>query len=119
MVPLELWHILSVLGVLVFRSISQHQFWVPHEIEEEIENKELSSQVKSRYITFAGQFQPVEHMCKAPMPNGSLCERQDRVKVSMRRGLAIQFHGHFWRQSMQVLISFFQVSVPRLNNSSG
>lgn len=36
--------------------------------------------MKSRYITFAGRFQPVKHRCKTPMPNGGLCERQDRVK---------------------------------------
>ncbi|KAL4660969.1 UV-stimulated scaffold protein A isoform X1 [Arapaima gigas] len=64
----------------IIRSASQHQFWVPHEVEEEVENKELSAQAKSRFITFSGSFQPVKHKCKAPMPNGSLCERQDRVK---------------------------------------
>ncbi|XP_060783442.1 UV-stimulated scaffold protein A isoform X2 [Neoarius graeffei] len=64
----------------IIKSTSQHRFWVPHEVEEEVENKELSAQMKSRYITFAGHFQPVEHKCKAPLPNGSLCERQDRVK---------------------------------------
>ncbi|KAI4887891.1 hypothetical protein NFI96_012470 [Prochilodus magdalenae] len=70
----------------IIKNTSQHQFWVPHEVEEEVENEELSEQMKSRYITFAGRFQPVEHKCKAPMPNGSLCERQDRVKCP--------FHGH-------------------------
>lgn len=81
--------VLSVRAVfsLFFRSTSQHQFWVPHEVEEEVENKELSAEMKSRYITFAGKFKPVEHKCKAPMPDGSLCERQDRVKV--RRATAV------------------------------
>ncbi|XP_056099045.1 UV-stimulated scaffold protein A [Rhinichthys klamathensis goyatoka] len=64
----------------IIKNTSQHQFWVPHEVEEEVENKELSAEMKSRYITFAGKFKPVEHKCKAPMPDGSLCERQDRVK---------------------------------------
>ncbi len=54
---------------------------MPHEVEEEVENEELSAEMKSRYITFAGKFKPVEHKCNTPMPNGSLCERQDRVKV--------------------------------------
>uniref|UniRef100_A0A8C4T9C6 UV-stimulated scaffold protein A n=1 Tax=Erpetoichthys calabaricus TaxID=27687 RepID=A0A8C4T9C6_ERPCA len=62
------------------RFSSQHQFWVPHEVEEEVENKELAAMMKTRYITFAGKFEPVKHKCKAPMPNGSLCERQDRIK---------------------------------------
>uniref|UniRef100_A0A8C1TB68 UV-stimulated scaffold protein A n=1 Tax=Cyprinus carpio TaxID=7962 RepID=A0A8C1TB68_CYPCA len=70
----------------IIKNASQHQFWVPHEVEEEVENEELSAEMKSRYITFAGKFKPVEHKCKAPMPNGSLCERQDRVKCP--------FHGH-------------------------
>ncbi|XP_026135310.1 UV-stimulated scaffold protein A [Carassius auratus] len=64
----------------IIKNASQHQFWVPHEVEEEVVNEELSAEMKSRYITFAGEFKPVEHKCKAPMPNGSLCERQDRVK---------------------------------------
>ncbi|CAM4610606.1 unnamed protein product [Leuciscus chuanchicus] len=64
----------------IIKQTSQHQFWVPHEVEEEVENEELSAEMKSRYITFAGKFKPVEHKCKAPMPDGSLCERQDRVK---------------------------------------
>ncbi|XP_059378105.1 UV-stimulated scaffold protein A [Carassius carassius] len=70
----------------IIKNASQHQFWVPHEVEEEVVNEELSAEMKSRYITFAGKFKPVEHKCKAPMPNGSLCERQDRVKCP--------FHGH-------------------------
>lgn len=70
-------------SILVSRNSSQHQFWVPNEVEEEVENKELAAQMKSRYITFAGRFQPVKHRCKTPMPNGALCERQDRVKVSV------------------------------------
>ncbi|KAG5845385.1 hypothetical protein ANANG_G00138350 [Anguilla anguilla] len=64
----------------MIRFSSQHQFWVPHEVEEEVENKELSAQMKSRYITFAGNFEPITHECRAPMPNGTLCKRQDRVK---------------------------------------
>ncbi|XP_062856395.1 UV-stimulated scaffold protein A [Trichomycterus rosablanca] len=64
----------------IIKYSSQHQFWVPNEVEEEVENTELSALMKSRCITFAGRFQTVEHKCKAPMPNGSLCERQDRVK---------------------------------------
>lgn len=63
------------------RYSSQHQFWVPHEREEEVVNEELSAQMKSRYITFAGRFQPVHHKCNAPLPSGGLCERQDRFKV--------------------------------------
>lgn len=46
-----------------------------------MENKEITEMLKTRYITFAGKFEPVKHKCRAPMPDGSLCERQDRIKV--------------------------------------
>ena len=72
------------------RYSSQHQFWVPNEVEEEVENPELSAQMKSRYITFAGRFTPVTHSCRAPLSNGALCERQDRVKVR---------HTHTWKKA--------------------
>ncbi|XP_015685730.1 UV-stimulated scaffold protein A-like, partial [Protobothrops mucrosquamatus] len=64
----------------ILRFSSQHRFWAPSEVDEEVENKELSEMLKSRYITYAGKFEPVTHKCRAPMPNGSLCERQDRFK---------------------------------------
>ncbi|XP_027692449.1 UV-stimulated scaffold protein A [Vombatus ursinus] len=59
---------------------SQHRFWKPNETEEEVENTEMAEMLKSRSITFAGKFEPVKHKCGALMPNGSLCERQDRLK---------------------------------------
>ncbi|KAM3837264.1 UV-stimulated scaffold protein A [Vipera latastei] len=64
----------------ILRCSSEHRFWAPSEVEEEVENKELTEMLKSRYITYAGKFEPVKHKCRAPMPNGSLCERQDRFK---------------------------------------
>nr|XP_020652709.1 UV-stimulated scaffold protein A [Pogona vitticeps] len=64
----------------ILKFSSQHRFWAPNEVEEEVENKEIAELLKSRYITFAGKFEPVKHKCRAPMPNGNLCERQDRFK---------------------------------------
>lgn len=49
-----------------------------------MENKEITEMLKTRYITFAGKFEPVKHRCRAPMPDGSLCERQDRIKVGTK-----------------------------------
>lgn len=66
------------------RFTSEHRFWAPSEVEEEVENKEITEMLKTRYITFAGKFEPVKHKCRAPMPDGSLCERQDRIKVSTK-----------------------------------
>uniref|UniRef100_UPI003AAECDD2 UV-stimulated scaffold protein A n=1 Tax=Centroberyx gerrardi TaxID=166262 RepID=UPI003AAECDD2 len=64
----------------IIKSASQHQFWVPCEVEEEVENEEMSAESKSRYISFPGTFTPVSHHCGAPLGNGKLCQRQDRVK---------------------------------------
>ncbi|XP_043368606.1 UV-stimulated scaffold protein A isoform X2 [Dermochelys coriacea] len=64
----------------ILKFSSQHRFWVPNEMEEEVENKEIAEMLKSRYITFCGKFEPVKHKCRAPMPDGRLCERQDRIK---------------------------------------
>ncbi|XP_042198298.1 UV-stimulated scaffold protein A, partial [Callorhinchus milii] len=58
----------------------QHSFWSYKEEEGESENNELAAMLKTRYITFAGEFQPVNHKCQAPMPDGTLCQRQDRLK---------------------------------------
>lgn len=64
----------------ILRFASEHRFWAPSEVEEEVENKEISEMLKTRYITFAGKFEPVKHKCRARMPDGRLCERQDRIK---------------------------------------
>ncbi|XP_065517122.1 UV-stimulated scaffold protein A [Lathamus discolor] len=64
----------------ILKFASEHRFWAPSEVEEEVENKEISEMLKTRYITFAGKFEPVKHKCRARMPDGRLCERQDRIK---------------------------------------
>ncbi|XP_035525214.1 UV-stimulated scaffold protein A isoform X2 [Morone saxatilis] len=64
----------------IIKSASQHQFWVHAEVEEEVENKELLAESRSRYISFPGSFTPVSHHCRAPLGNGNLCQRQDRHK---------------------------------------
>ncbi|KAK2849566.1 hypothetical protein Q5P01_009400 [Channa striata] len=64
----------------IIKSTSQHQFWVPAEVEEEVENDQLLAESKSRYISFPGNFSPVSHFCRAPLGNGKLCQRQDRLK---------------------------------------
>lgn len=65
------------------RSDSQHRFWKPSEVEEEVDSAHVSEMLHSRHITFAGKFEPVQHQCRALKPNGRLCERQDRLKVRM------------------------------------
>ncbi|XP_039975610.1 UV-stimulated scaffold protein A isoform X3 [Xiphias gladius] len=64
----------------IIKAVSQHQFWVPTEVEEEVENEQLLAESRSRYISFPGSFTPVSHYCRAPLSNGKLCQRQDRLK---------------------------------------
>ncbi|KAM8910201.1 UV-stimulated scaffold protein A isoform 2-T4 [Spinachia spinachia] len=64
----------------IIKMSSQHQFWVPIDVDEEVENKELLAESMSRFISFPGSFTPVKHYCSAPLDNGKLCERQDRIK---------------------------------------
>ncbi|KAA8589200.1 hypothetical protein FQN60_010545 [Etheostoma spectabile] len=64
----------------ILKSASQHQFWVPIDVDEERENKELQAESRSRYISFPGSFTPVSHHCRAPLGEGKLCQRQDRLK---------------------------------------
>lgn len=64
----------------ILKVSSQHRFWATNETEEEVENKEVEAMLKTRYISFPGKFVPVKHKCNVPLANGSLCERQDRIK---------------------------------------
>nr|XP_045017583.1 UV-stimulated scaffold protein A isoform X1 [Jaculus jaculus]XP_045017584.1 UV-stimulated scaffold protein A isoform X1 [Jaculus jaculus] len=69
----------SVAGK-IFKSDSQHRFWKPSEMEEEVDNADVSEMLHSRRIPFPGTFEPVQHRCRARRPDGRLCERQDRLK---------------------------------------
>ncbi|XP_013362259.1 PREDICTED: UV-stimulated scaffold protein A isoform X2 [Chinchilla lanigera] len=64
----------------IFKADSEHRFWKPSEVEEEVDNADVCALLRSRRITFAGKFEPVQHRCRAPRPDGRLCERQDRLK---------------------------------------
>ncbi|KAM9237673.1 UV-stimulated scaffold protein A [Dugong dugon] len=64
----------------ILKADSLHRFWGPSEVDEEVDNADVSEMLRSRHITFAGRFEPVQHRCRAPRPDGRLCERQDRLK---------------------------------------
>ncbi|XP_036709634.1 UV-stimulated scaffold protein A isoform X3 [Balaenoptera musculus] len=64
----------------ILKSDSEHRFWKPREVDAEVESVAVSETLRSRQITFAGRFEPVQHRCRAPRPDGRLCERQDRLK---------------------------------------
>ncbi|XP_013002788.1 UV-stimulated scaffold protein A isoform X2 [Cavia porcellus] len=64
----------------IFRADSEHRFWKPSEVEGEVDSPGICALLRSRRIPFAGKFEPVQHRCRAPRPDGRLCERQDRLK---------------------------------------
>ncbi|KAM7326153.1 hypothetical protein ACRRTK_014631 [Alexandromys fortis] len=79
-VDLCYWGQEKLMAGKILKSDSQHRFWKPSEVEEEVDSAHVSEMLHSRHITFAGKFEPVQHQCRALKPNGRLCERQDRLK---------------------------------------
>lgn len=41
-----------------------------------------SANLRTRVIEFTGKFERVDRQCKAPLPSGRLCPREDRFKVN-------------------------------------
>lgn len=61
------------------------RFWVP-EKEVDDQNPGCSEEVAAltrRSYTYAGEFVPVKWKCRAPLSDGRLCERMDRIKVNI------------------------------------
>ena len=77
----------------VSKSDSLHRFWTPKEFDEEFIPSGLEESLRSRAITFVGKFEKVKWKCRAPLPNGKLCERQDRLKCP--------FHGKIIPRNQQ------------------
>lgn len=59
---------------------SLHQFWSSNDVEHCKTDHNNIGELTKRTIPFVGKFEPVKWKCRAPLPNGSLCERMDRVK---------------------------------------
>lgn len=64
---------------MIIKYDSLHRFWAPSEAQCTVSEQDLAL-LKNRSFTFAGEFQPVKWKCRAPMPNGTLCTRMDRIK---------------------------------------
>ena len=62
----------------ITKNDSLHKFWCNGEHNEEFVPAGLEESLRSRAMIFAGTFEKVKWKCRAPMPNGRLCERQDR-----------------------------------------
>lgn len=64
----------------ILKAPSEHRFWKPSEVQEEVDSAQASEALCTRRIPFAGSFEPVQHRCRALRPDGQLCQRQDRLK---------------------------------------
>lgn len=64
-------------------SAEGHRFWsASSEYIDELQVPEEFASLRTRVIEFTGDFQPVTHTCRVPLPSGRLCPRKDRVKVN-------------------------------------
>eukprot|EP00794_Sanderia_malayensis_P020485 gene20485-22501_t len=64
----------------VVKNDSLHRFWHHAEFDEEFVPAGLEESLRTRAMNFSGEFQSVKWFCRAPMKNGKLCTRQDRLK---------------------------------------
>ena len=65
----------------VIKHDSIHRFYGSKDnADEEFTPDLVKGQVRSRFMTFAGKFEPVKWACRAPLTNGKLCPRRDRIK---------------------------------------
>jgi len=55
--------------------------WTRGEEVEVVEAPGGAAALRTRTIEYTGEFVPVSRTCRAPLPSGSLCPRQDRYKV--------------------------------------
>ncbi|CAE1319628.1 UVSSA [Acanthosepion pharaonis] len=64
---------------MIIKYDSLHRFWAPKEAECTASEQDIAL-LKNRSFSFVGEFEPVKWKCRAPMPNGTLCPRMDRIK---------------------------------------
>lgn len=66
---------------MVNSSAEGHRFWsASGESIDELPVPEEYASLRTRVIEFTGDFQPVMHTCRVPLPSGKLCPRKDRIK---------------------------------------
>lgn len=66
---------------MVNSSAEGHRFWsASGESIDELPVPEEFASLRTRVIEFTGDFQPVTHTCRVPLPSGKLCPRKDRIK---------------------------------------
>ncbi len=55
------------------------KFWNLADADEEFVPAGVEESLRNRSMLFPGEFQSVKWRCRAPLPNGKLCPRQDRL----------------------------------------
>lgn len=71
------------------------QFWSATAIDDTdggIPDPEGVAGLRTRIIEFTGKFEPVKWSCRFPLPNGKLCPRKDRCKVSRSTSVMTASH---------------------------
>ena len=59
---------------------SLHRFWKTNEHVDEFVPPQLLDSYRTRKINIVTKVEKITRKCRAPLPNGSLCERMDRHK---------------------------------------
>lgn len=65
------------------RTDDLHHVWVGYshrEASDATVPEDWRAALRERRIDFSGEFVPIKWMCRAPLPSGKLCPRQDRYK---------------------------------------
>ncbi|EDO43019.1 predicted protein, partial [Nematostella vectensis] len=64
----------------IIRSENFNNNWASKDFEAEQVFEGDKGSLLRRTMAFTGKFEPVKWSCRAPLPNGKLCPRRDRVK---------------------------------------
>ncbi|XP_071482724.1 UV-stimulated scaffold protein A-like [Diadema antillarum] len=73
----------DIKAPVILRPDTDARTWISHVDNEEVVIESIKDDLKTRVMNFTGSFKPVKWKCRAPLPNGSLCERMDRHKVGV------------------------------------
>ena len=70
------------MGAVTHKVEADHPIYARRD-DNEIDHEQQTSASRLVKTTFAGKFVPVVWQCRAPMKNGKLCPRMDRVKCPL------------------------------------
>ncbi|XP_041477105.1 UV-stimulated scaffold protein A-like [Lytechinus variegatus] len=85
----------DIKAPVILRTDTDARTWIGAVQDEEIVLESAKDNLKTRVMGFTGSFEPVKWKCRAPLPNGTLCERMDRQKCPFHgRIIARDEHGN-------------------------